>query len=192
MNIEEVFDEHLRVVTDSRRALMPVFGRVVELVVTSVRAGGKILACGNGGSAADAQHFAAECVCRFEAERAALAAIALTTDTSALTAIGNDLGYEHVFARQIAAHARPGDILLALSTSGNSPNVLRAAAEARARHCKIIAFTGGTGGTLAALADVTLMVPSVRVARVQEVHGLCLHALAQELDDAFGRPDVQG
>ena len=148
-------------------------------------AGGKILACGNGGSAADAQHFAAELVGRFERERAALPAVALSADTSALTAIGNDYGFEAVFRRQVEGLGRPGDCLLAISTSGDSPNVLAAAAAARARGLGVVALTGRDGGQLAGAlgaGDVELRAPAASTARVQELHILLLHCLCDLLD----------
>jgi D-sedoheptulose 7-phosphate isomerase len=183
--IDEIFDEHLRVVERARAELTAVLLRVSQLAAACIASGGKLLVCGNGGSAADAQHFAAECVCRFEKERAAFPAIALSTDTSAMTAIANDYGYEHVFARQVSGLARPGDVLFALSTSGRSPNVIRAAEAARMTACQVVAFTGQGGGKLAALADIVVAVPSTTVARIQEVHGVCLHAIAGALEDAL-------
>jgi D-sedoheptulose 7-phosphate isomerase len=186
-SIDDIFEEHLQVVADARRELPALLERASALAAQCLKNGGKLLACGNGGSAADAQHFAAECVCRFERERPGLSAIALTTDTSALTAIANDYGYEHIFARQVSALARAGDILFAISTSGNSPNVLRAAEAARSIGCPIVALTGQGGGRLAACADLVLSAPSRRVARVQEVHALCLHAMAGALEDALAR-----
>ena len=147
--------------------------------------GGKILACGNGGSAADAQHFAAELIGRFERERAALPAVALSTDTSALTAIGNDYGFEAVFRRQVEGLGRPGDCLLAISTSGDSPNVLAAAAAAREQGLGVVALTGRDGGKLAGAlgaADVELRAPAASTARIQELHILLLHCLCDLLD----------
>lgn len=182
MVIQRAFDEHRAVMERATATLPAVVEEIRALTAASLRRGAKVLVCGNGGSAADAQHFAAELVGRFQRERAALAAIALTTDTSALTSIANDYGYEKVFARQVAALARPGDVLLAISTSGNSPNVLLAAKEARARGCSVVALTGASGGKLAEVADVLLASPSTVVARIQEVHELCLHALAEALE----------
>jgi D-sedoheptulose 7-phosphate isomerase len=184
---DDIFDEHLRVVTHARQELPALLDRVASLAAASIASGGKILACGNGGSAADAQHFTAECVCRFEKERRAIPAIALSTDTSAVTAISNDYGYEHVFARQVAALARAGDVLFAISTSGNSPNVLRAVEVARDIGCHVVAMTGQGGGRLAALAHTLIAVPATRVARIQEVHTLCLHAIAGGIEDAVAR-----
>jgi D-sedoheptulose 7-phosphate isomerase len=148
-----------------------------EAMVTSLRGGGRILACGNGGSAADAQHFAAELVGRFERERAALAAIALTTDTSILTALANDYDFARVFARQVEALGRPGDVLLGISTSGASSNVLAAFAAARAGGVTTVALTGRDGGAVGAAADIHINVPAASTARVQEVHRTLLHAV---------------
>lgn len=182
--VRRAFEEHRRVVEDC--AALPEFvEQAAALVLACLRSGGKVLACGNGGSAADAQHFAAELVARFTRERPGLAAIALTTDTSTLTAVANDYGYEKVFARQTAALGRRGDVLIALSTSGNSPNVLAAVREARGRGLQAIALTGRGGGELAALADLLLVVPSATVARIQEMHELCLHALADRVEAEF-------
>jgi len=146
---------------------------------------GKILACGNGGSAADAQHFAAELVNRFEMERPPLAAVALTTDSSVLTSIGNDYDYEQVFSKQVLALGQHGDVLLAISTSGNSANVLAAIAAAREREMRVVALTGKGGGKIAKLLtpnDVHLCVPAERTARIQEIHLLVLHCLCEGID----------
>jgi D-sedoheptulose 7-phosphate isomerase len=157
----------------------------VAAVVGCITAGGKVLACGNGGSASDAQHFAAEFVGRFERERPGLAAIALTTDTSILTAIGNDYSYEVVFAKQVQALGAPGDVLVAISTSGNSANVLAAAQAARKQEMTIVALTGRGGGRLAGVltdTDVHICVPHDRTARIQEVHILALHCICDAVD----------
>jgi len=148
-------------------------------MVAALRAGGKILVCGNGGSASDAQHFAAELVGRFERERPALASIALTTDTSILTALANDYAYAKVFARQVEAIGRAGDVLLGISTSGGSSNVLEAFAAARARRVTTIALTGRDGGVVGAAADIHINVPSGSTARAQEVHRTLLHAICE-------------
>ncbi|MBV8495880.1 MAG: SIS domain-containing protein [Gammaproteobacteria bacterium] len=147
-----------------------------------MRAGGKILACGNGGSAAHAQHLVAELVGRFREDRRALPAIALTADSATLTALGNDFGYGEVFARQVRALARSGDLLVAISTSGNSANVIAAARTARDLGCSVLALTGAGGGELAGHADLVIAAPSADVARIQEVHTLAIHALVAELD----------
>jgi D-sedoheptulose 7-phosphate isomerase len=150
-----------------------------ESMVAALRRGGKILVCGNGGSAADAQHFAAELVGRFERERRAIAAVALTADTSILTAIANDDGYARVFARQVEALGRAGDVLLGISTSGGSANVVEAQAAAKAAGLTTVALTGRDGGVLGAAADIHINVPSPSTARVQEVHRTLLHAMCE-------------
>jgi len=156
------------------------------LLAQALKAGGKALACGNGGSAADAQHFAAELVNRFEAERPPLAAVALTTDSSNLTSIANDYAWEQVFAKQLRAIGRRGDVLLAISTSGNSSNVLEALAAAHDIGVRVIALTGRGGGKMAPILardDVHICVPHQNTARIQEVHLLVLHCLCDAIDD---------
>ena len=182
MTIHVVFADHSAVTARAALELPPVLERAVAAMHGCLRAGGKILACGNGGSAADAQHLAAELVGRFREERQALAAIALTADTALLTALGNDYGYQRVFARQVEALAQRGDVLLAFSTSGNSANVVEAAHTARRLGCTVIGFTGAGGGELARHADVLLKAPSSTVARIQEIHTLCIHVLCESLD----------
>jgi D-sedoheptulose 7-phosphate isomerase len=182
MSIPEIFAEHAAVAAQAAEDLPPVLERIVAAADHCLRNGNKILACGNGGSAADAQHLVAELVGRFREERRALAGIALTADTAILTAVGNDYGFERVFARQVEALAREGDLLFAISTSGNSPNVVQAAQTARGLGCTIVAFTGARGGTLAAHADLSVRAPSNVVARIQEIHTLCIHAIADSLD----------
>jgi len=159
--------------------------RAAELMCSAVLAGKKVLLCGNGGSAADAQHIAAELVGRFVIERRPLAAIALTTDTSALTAIANDYGYEHVFSRQVEALGAEGDVLIAITTSGTSKNVLAAATVARARGMKVIGLTGGKGAAFVAACDAGVAVPSTVVARIQECHITIGHLLCEAVDLAF-------
>ncbi|MEO7359701.1 MAG: SIS domain-containing protein [Gemmatimonadaceae bacterium] len=149
---------------------------------TCLTLGHTILACGNGGSAASAQHLVAELVCRFQVDRRGLAAIALTADTATLTAIANDYGYHRIFSRQVEAIAKQGDILIAISTSGNSPNVIEAAKAARNANCKVVALTGNDGGQLAAHSDLIIRAPSMVVARIQEVHDVCIHAIAEALE----------
>ena len=159
--------------------------RAIELMAKALRAGGKIMACGNGGSAADAQHFAAELVNRFETERPPLAALALTTDGSTLTSVANDYRFEDVFAKQLRALGRAGDVLLAISTSGNSPNVLVAMEAAHERGVAVVALTGNLGGRMAARIganDVHICVPHARTVRIQEVHLLTLHCLCDGID----------
>lgn len=157
----------------------------VSAVVGSITGGGKVLACGNGGSASDAQHFAAEFIGRFERERPGLAAIALTTDTSILTAVGNDYSFDAIFSKQVQALGNPGDVLLAISTSGNSANVLAAVEAAHAKEMTVIALTGRGGGKMGEQlteTDVHICVPHERTARIQEVHLLVLHCLCDAVD----------
>jgi D-sedoheptulose 7-phosphate isomerase len=159
--------------------------RAVDVLATAVSNGHKILICGNGGSAADSQHLAAELVGRFERERPELAAIALTTDTSTLTAVANDYGFDHVFSKQVRALGLPGDVLVAFSTSGNSSSIVEAVRAAQAREMSVLALTGRTGGRVAGLlrdVDVHIAVPNDRTARIQEVHLLSLHCLCDGLD----------
>lgn len=159
--------------------------QAIELMTASLINNGKILACGNGGSAADAQHFAAELVNRFEMERPPLAAVALTTDSSTLTSIANDYDYVQVFSKQVRALGQPGDVLLAISTSGNSPNVIDAIHAAHEREMHVVALTGKGGGQMGELltaGDVHLCVPADRTARIQEVHLLTLHCLCDGID----------
>ncbi len=163
------------------------YGARIETVARKMAAalggGGKIFFFGNGGSAADAQHLAAEFVNKFLRERGALAALALTTDTSALTAIGNDLGFDHIFSRQLEALARPKDVVVAISTSGNSANVLRGVEAAKRLGCLTVGLTGGTGGLLAAAADEAFVVPSPETPRIQETHITLGHALCATVDE---------
>jgi D-sedoheptulose 7-phosphate isomerase len=159
--------------------------RGIELLVHTLRTGGKVLSCGNGGSAADAQHFAAELVNRFERERPPLAAIALSTDSSGLTSIANDYSYQQVFSKPLRAFGRRGDALLAISTSGNSANVIDAVHAAHELGIRVVALTGNGGGKMAALMredDVHLCVPHKTTARIQEVHLLCIHCLCDGID----------
>ena len=158
----------------------------VSALVGCITGGGKVLACGNGGSASDAQHFAAEFIGRFERERPGLAAIALTTDSSIITAIGNDYAFDAIFSKQVQALGAPGDVLIAISTSGNSANVVAAVQAAHAKEMTIIALTGRGGGKIRELlldTDVHICVPHERTARIQEVHILVLHCLCDAVDN---------
>lgn len=156
--------------------------RACELVAERIRSGGCVLAFGNGGSAAQAQHFASELVGRFQHERRPLAAIALTTDTSALTSVGNDYGFEEIFARQVRALARAGDVVLAISTSGNSSNVLRALDVAREKKACTIGLTGGSGGKMRERVDLCLCIPSDSTPRIQEAHLVISHILCHMVE----------
>jgi D-sedoheptulose 7-phosphate isomerase len=164
------FAEHHDVARKTEGALGAAFAGLVAACVTSIRGGGKLMLFGNGGSAADAQHLATELTVRYKANRAAIAAIALTTDSSALTAAGNDLGFERIFARQIEALGKPGDVAIAISTSGKSPNVLAGLKQAKAMKLVTAALGGKNGGDLKGLADHLLVVPSDTTARIQEMH----------------------
>jgi D-sedoheptulose 7-phosphate isomerase len=156
-----------------------------ELLIETLRGDGRVLAFGNGGSASDAQHFAAELAGRFDGERPALPALALTANTSDLTAIGNDYGFDRVFARLVAAHGRSGDLAIGISTSGGSPNVLEAVSEARARGLRSVGLIGKGGGKLAGAVDVPIVVPSDVTARIQEAHITILHTLCELVDAAL-------
>lgn len=183
--IQNQFEDSVAVKQAAYAAMAHSIEAAIRLMADSLRAGGKVMACGNGGSAADSQHFAAELLNRFEKERPPLAAIALTTDTSTLTSIANDYAYEQVFAKQVAGLGRAGDVLLAISTSGNSPNVMAAIESAHARGVKVVALTGKGGGKIAGMLlpdDVHLCVPAERTARIQEVHLLTIHCLCDGID----------
>ena len=170
--------EHLTIIRQFQ-AQQDVFERAAILITDALLNGNKVLWCGNGGSAADAQHLAAELVGRFRRERPALASIALTPDTSILTAIANDYGYDWIFERQVDALCRPGDVVIAISTSGNSANVCAALRRARELKARTVAMTGRNGSRLAALADICLQVPATDAARIQECHILCGHILCE-------------
>lgn len=180
------FRESAQLKLASVDTLAPAIVRAATLLVACLRGGGKLLVCGNGGSAADAQHFSAELLGRYERERAGLPAIALHADTSTVTAVANDYGYEQVFARQVQALGRPADVLVAISTSGNSPGILRAVEAAQREGLGIVALTGRDGGALAPLlrsTDVEIRVPAQVTARIQEVHILVLHCLCELIDE---------
>ncbi len=175
--------------------LAPVIVRAAELMVHALQREGKILSCGNGGSAADAQHFSAELLNRFEMERPGLPALALTTDSSTLTSIANDYAYDEVFSKQVRALGLPGDVLLAISTSGGSGNVVNAVDAAHERHMHVVALTGRDGGTVATRLsgeDVEIRVPASVTARIQEVHLLVIHCLCDLIDQSLFNPEAMG
>ncbi|MCY3817661.1 MAG: phosphoheptose isomerase [Gammaproteobacteria bacterium] len=187
--VKREFAESLEVNRRSADALAVPIAEAAALMLESLSAGGKILSCGNGGSAADAQHFASELLNRFETERASLPAIALTTDSSTLTSIANDRSYEEVFSRQVSGLGRSGDVLLAISTSGASPNVTNAVRAAHRAGMRVVALTGRDGGEVSRTlgkADIELRAPHTRTARIQEIHLLAIHCLCRLLDDAYG------
>ena len=165
------------------KRLLKAIEEAVGLISLTLASGGKVMFCGNGGSAADAQHWAAEIVGRFQKERPGMAALALTTDTSILTAIGNDYGYDRIFARQVEGLGQEGDVLVGISTSGNSGNVLAAIETARAKGIRVIGFTAKGGGKMADLCDVLLDVPSVNTARAQEIHEIMGHIICELVED---------
>ncbi len=179
------FLDSIAVKQEAEKILPEQVARGIVAMTECLRAGGKVMACGNGGSAADAQHFAAELIGRFERERQELAAIALTTDTSILTAVGNDYSYDEIFSKQVRGLGKKGDILIGISTSGNSKNVVKAIEVAKKMGIKIIALTGNGGGKIASLLDaddIHLCAPSTRTARIQETHLVLLHAICDGVD----------
>ena len=182
----DCFKEHLEVVAAVESSCAGALDALAKRCVDALLGGGKILFFGNGGSAADAQHLATELTVRFVSDRRALAAIALTTDSSALTACGNDLGFNAIFSRQIEALGRAGDVAIGFSTSGNSPNVVGALELAKKLGLTAAAFTGKTGGKLRGIADPILMIPSATTARIQEMHGILGHILCAEIEDRLG------
>ena len=190
MNLDSYFTDefarHRTAVEKTEAALRQPFARLVAVCVSAIRGGGKIVFFGNGGSAADAQHLATELAVRYQRDRAPIAGLALTTDTSALTAIGNDFGFEHLFARQIAALCRPGDVAIGFSTSGNSANVNRALETARAMGVTAAGFGGRDGGAMRRLADPFLCVPADDTARIQEMHITLGHMLCGALEQELG------
>jgi D-sedoheptulose 7-phosphate isomerase len=184
--IKQNFDESIAAKQRAAEFIQPSIEKAINVLTTAFKAGNKILICGNGGSAADSQHFAAEFTGRYEMERTPLPAIALTTDTSALTAIGNDYSFDVIFSKQVEALGSSGDILLGISTSGNSSNVIKAIEVAHNKGMKIITLTGKDGGKIAKLlkdTDVNVCVPVNRTARIQEVHLLVLHTICDAVDN---------
>jgi D-sedoheptulose 7-phosphate isomerase len=197
MNTQRIlahFQESAELKLRSGQLLAEPISHAIELMYNALSNGNKILACGNGGSAGDAQHFAAELVGRFERERFPLPAISLSTDTSIITAVGNDYSFNEIFSKQVQALGQAGDILLAISTSGNSANVLAAAEAALEREMRVVALTGKDGGKLGALlteADVHINVQHSRTARIQEVHLVAIHSICDGIDVAlFGEEDA--
>ena len=180
--IEERIHDH-EIVLEATKSLMPAIEKAGTLIGQALAGGHKVLFCGNGGSAADSQHWAAEIVGRFQKERKGMPAIALTVDTSILTAIANDYGYDRIFARQVEALGNDGDVLVAVSTSGNSANVLAAIDEAKDKGIKTIGMTAAGGGKMAEVCDVCLVIPDKVTARAQEVHGLIGHILCEIVEE---------
>ena len=183
--IELEFSEHLKTAQATLEYIAEPLETAAKLCINSLQNGGKILIFGNGGSAADAQHIAAELVGRYKAERKGLPAIALTTDTSALTSIGNDYGYKHVFDRQVEALANKGDVVIGISTGGSSGNVINGLQTAKDLGCKLIGFSGRDGGEMNDLCDVNLVVPAEDTPRIQEMHIVIGHTICHLIDQAF-------
>jgi len=184
MIIEELND-HQQLIKKVIEQLVPDIEQACEMIISAIKNGKKVLLAGNGGSAADAQHIAAELSGRFVKNRKALPGIALTTDTSALTAIANDYGYEHVFSRQVEALAQEGDLFIGISTSGNSPGILNAFESAKKSNCHTLGLSGRDGGKMSGLCDLNIVVPSDITARIQEMHILIGHILCKAVDDLF-------
>ena len=196
MNTQRIlahFQESAELKLQCASALSQPIAQAIELMFSALSNGNKILACGNGGSAADCQHFAAELVGRFERERFPLPALALTTDSSILTAVGNDYSYKEIFSKQVQAFGQAGDVLLAISTSGNSGNVIAAVEAALEREMRVVALTGKDGGAIGKMltdADVHICVPHSRTARIQEVHLVTIHSICDGIDVALFGGDV--
>jgi len=183
--LKRAFDDHRAVFGRVEAELSGTIRQSADIVLAALRGGGKLLLLGNGGSAADSQHIAAELTGRYVRERPGFAAIALTTDTSALTAIANDYGYDSVFERQVEALARPGDAVIAISTSGNSTNVIRAVRRAQAIGCSVIGWLGRDGGDLASICDLPIVIPIDDTARIQEMHILVGHVMCDLVESAL-------
>ncbi len=184
VKFDESIRDHIRC-CEAMLALVPTLDAIAAQLTACLMSGGTIYLCGNGGSAADCQHVAGEFVGRFLRERGPYPAVALTTDTSILTAVGNDYGFEAIFARQVLALAKPGDVVVGISTSGKSPNVLSAIAAARTTSAATLAFTGEDGGPLAAMCDLALKAPSTHTPRVQEMHLFAWHLLCDKVEEAM-------
>jgi D-sedoheptulose 7-phosphate isomerase len=186
--IRQHFEASIRLKQDAMTELAPRIATAADILYAALRAGGKVLSCGNGGSAGDAQHFSSEMLNRFELERQGLPAIALTTDTSTLTSIANDYDYSQIFSRQVLALGSSGDVLLAISTSGNSANILAATTAAHDKGMRVIALTGNNGGRISEMLtaqDVEICVPTDSTARIQEVHLLVIHCLCDLVDQTI-------
>lgn len=183
--IKNEIDEHIKIYENFKNSQLAELLQASELLVATLKKGNKVLICGNGGSAADAQHFAAELSGRYKTNRKALAGLALTTDTSAITAIGNDFGFEEIFARQVEALGREGDLLIGISTSGSSPNVLKALEKAKELRIKTLGLTGRDGGKMKEACDFSLIVKAQDTARIQELHIFIIHSLCSAVDKAY-------
>ncbi len=183
--VKNEIDLHVKTILKVQEILQKDIEKACQMTVSCIKNGGKVLLCGNGGSAADAQHIATEFTGRYKSERRGLPALALTTDTSALTAIGNDYGFDEIFSRQLEALANKDDLLIAISTSGNSENILKAIAKAKNIGCKSLGLSGRDGGKMNDKCDFNIIVPSFDTPRIQEMHILIGHIICQAIDDAF-------
>ena len=183
--VEQIFAESIEVKQGTLKKNLPQIIAAAEAVITAFKAGHKLFFCGNGGSAADSQHIAAEFVGRFQKERKAWPAIALTTDSSALTALGNDYSFDIVFSRQLQALGQKGDVLIAISTSGNSKNILEAVKQAKSLGITSVGVTGGNGGQLAGLCDIAIVAASSKTARIQEAHLVIFHTICELVENTL-------
>jgi len=183
--IHNELNEHLKITNDTINSVSDLVEKAAITCIHRLKKGNKILLCGNGGSAADTQHIAAEIVGRYKTERKALSAIALTTDSSILTAVGNDFGFQYLFERQVEALAKHGDILIGISTGGSSKNVINALHSAKKIGCKLIGLSGKDGGDFNSICDVNIVIPSSNTPRIQEMHILVGHIICQLIDEAF-------
>ena len=183
MDYNMLIEEHIRTIEMMRTECMEDISRFAEACRTVIASGHTIYLMGNGGSACDCQHFAAELVGRFQKERQAMAAVAMTTDTSILTALGNDYGFETIFSRQVEALVRPGDLVVGISTSGNSPNIMKALEKANERGAVTVGLTGRSGGKMKAVCDICICIPSDVTARIQEAHLLVEHLVCQRIEE---------
>ena len=184
--INKAFMRHLDVAKESCSVVVADVEKAADLIFGSINAGHKLLVCGNGGSAADSEHFAAEFLCRYKDHRRPFPAIALNTHTSTMTAIGNDYSFEEIFSRQTEALGQKGDVLAVFTTSGKSKNILAAVEAAKKKGLKTIIFTGEMGAGLGPQADVVVVAPSVETARIQEIHGICIHSICEYMDAKYG------
>ncbi|MDP3142543.1 MAG: D-sedoheptulose 7-phosphate isomerase [Candidatus Omnitrophota bacterium] len=183
--IADIINESIFVEENTLQNQLKNIEGITKALINCLKKGGKVIFCGNGGSAADSQHLAAELIGRFKKNRRALAAVSLTTNTSVLTSLANDFGFESVFARQVEALAKKGDLLVAISTSGNSPNVIEAVKQAKKMQVKTVAFTGADGGKLARITDISLIIPSHNTPRIQEAHITVGHAICQLVEEVI-------
>jgi len=190
--IFKIINDHAEAIEHLRQDLVPVIGESAARIIACLHAGGTVFWCGNGGSAADAQHMAAELVGRFERDRPAYASVALSTDTSILTSVGNDYGFDNIFSRQVEGLGKRGDILMALSTSGNSSNVIRAVELAKQKGMISIGLLGRDGGKLKSICDLSIVVPVANTARIQEMHSLIGHILCDQVETASNKDGQPG